>query len=248
MAKLPKVLAREPLVDAIFEVRLGGDPQMADILPGILFEKLDPKPKLQRLPPAEIPKPIRAQDPNLVFAPLVRLDLADFGISFGDRNMVIACKLPYPKWPRFREFIDKIVQLVASVGLSGHVERYSLKYVNLIEASDVADQIAKIDMHIRIGEVDVDADHVSLRVQKLENAILHIISVQTGAQARLENGKELNGVLVDVDSILTVDNQDFSTFSKGLASEIENLREENKVKFFSSLTEETIKEMGPEYD
>jgi hypothetical protein len=29
MTKLPKILEREPLVDAVFEVRLGGDPHMS---------------------------------------------------------------------------------------------------------------------------------------------------------------------------------------------------------------------------
>ena len=63
MTKLPVILEREPLVDAVFEVRLGGDPHMSDLLPGVLFGQLDPKPTIQRLPAAEIPQPIRASDP-----------------------------------------------------------------------------------------------------------------------------------------------------------------------------------------
>ena len=83
MKKLPKTLDREPLVDAVFEVRLGGDPHMSDLLPGVLFSLLDPKPTIQRLPAAEIPQPFRASDPNLVFAPVIQLDWREFAISFG---------------------------------------------------------------------------------------------------------------------------------------------------------------------
>lgn len=94
MTKLPKILEREPLVEAVFEVRLGGDPHMSDLLPGILFSQLDQRPTIQRLPAAEIPQPIRASDPNLAFAPVIRLDWREFAISLGERNLVIGCKLP----------------------------------------------------------------------------------------------------------------------------------------------------------
>ncbi|MBA3325695.1 MAG: hypothetical protein H0T41_10705, partial [Rhodobacteraceae bacterium] len=98
--KLPRVLEREPLVDAVFEVRLNGaSSSLADILPGALFTGMSRKPAISRLPPAEIPYPLRASDPALQFAPVSRLDLGQFLISVGDRNFVISCKLPYPKWP-----------------------------------------------------------------------------------------------------------------------------------------------------
>ncbi|WP_442096987.1 hypothetical protein [Rhizobium brockwellii] len=42
MQKLPKVLEREPLVDAIFEVRLKNPSSLADILPGFLYHELTP--------------------------------------------------------------------------------------------------------------------------------------------------------------------------------------------------------------
>jgi uncharacterized protein (TIGR04255 family) len=110
--KLPKTLDREPLVDAVFEVRMAGAPQLADLLPGALFGQLTPRPTLERLPAAEIPQPIRDQDPNLAFSPVIRLDWGEFTISFGDRNLVIASKLPYPKWPAFKAAILERVALI----------------------------------------------------------------------------------------------------------------------------------------
>lgn len=248
MIKLPTVLEREPLVDAVFEVRLGGDPHMADLLPGVLFVQLDPKPTIQRLPAAEIPQPIRANDPNLVFAPVIRLDWREFAISFGERNLVIGCKLPYPKWPRFKEAILDIVARVASVGIAGPVERYSLKYVNLILAPTISDQITKIDMAVRIGEVAVRDDHLSVQVHKSEGDTLHIMSVVTGAQVGLADGKQVYGAVVDIDSIRVVHFADFGAFDAALGPAIETLRQANKIKFFSCLTQATVSEMGPKYE
>ncbi len=246
--KLPKTLDHEPLVDAVFEVRMGGAPQLANLLPGALFGQLTPKPTVQRLPAAEIPQPIRDQDPNLAFSPVVRLDWGKFTISFGDRNLVIACKLPYPKWPTFKEAIISIVERVAQVGIEGPVERYSLKYVNLIQAPNLAAQISKINMAVRVGEVEARDDHLSVQVHRNEGDTLHIMSVVTGAQGKMPNGKTVFGAVVDIDSIRTASFSDFNTFAENLGPSVESLRQANKVKFFSCLTDTTISEMGPKYD
>ena len=246
--KLPIILEREPLVDAVFEVRLGGDPHMSDLLPGVLFGQLDPRPTIQRLPAAEIPQPIRASDPNLAFAPVIRLDWGEFAISLGERNLVIGCKLPYPKWPRFKATILDIVGRVAAVGITGPVERYSLKYVNLIQASTIADQIKQIDMAVRVGEVNATDDHLSVQVHRNEGDTLHIMSVVTGAQAALADGNLVFGAVVDIDSIRVAHFADLCTFAAKLAPAVETLRLANKTKFFSCLTSAAINEMGPKYE
>lgn len=246
--KLPKTLDREPLVDAVFEVRMGGSPYMADLLPGALFDQLEPRPTIQRLPAAEIPHPIREQDPNLVFSPVIRLDWDEFTISFGDRNLVIGCKLPYPKWPKFKEVILSIVEKVAQFGIAGPVERYSVKYVNLIQAPTLAAQISKINVAVRVGEVEAKDDHLSVQVHRNEGETLHIMSVVTGAQGKMADGKMVFGAVVDIDSIRTAHFSDFGAFAAKLEPAVEGLRQENKIKFFSCLTEETINEMGPQYD
>jgi uncharacterized protein (TIGR04255 family) len=246
--RLPKLLEREPLVDAVFEMRLGGDPHMADLLPGVFFGQYDPRPKLQRLPAAEIPQPIRAGDPNLAYSPVIRLDLPEYTISFGDRNLVIGCRLPYPKWPTFKAAILAVVDTVARVGIAGPVERYSLKYVNLIQASTISDQIAKINMAIRVGDVKVHDNHLSVKVHKNEDDILHIMSIVTGAKGKLADGEPIFGAIVDIDSIRTVQFPDIGAFAEHLEPAVESLRQANKIKFFSCLTELTINEMGPKYD
>ncbi|MFC4669076.1 TIGR04255 family protein [Seohaeicola nanhaiensis] len=246
--RLPTILEREPLVDAVFEVRLGGNPHLADLLPGILFNQLGPRPTLERLATADIPEPIRVSEPNLAFAPVIRLHWREFAISFGSRNVVIACKLPYPKWPRFKDAILDIVDKVSQVGISGPIERYSLKYVNLIQAPTVAEQIQKINLAIRVGDVDVKDDHVSVQVHRTEGETLHIMSVVTGAKGKMADGKLVSGAVVDIDSIRPIQFPDFRTFAENLGEAVETLRTENKIKFFSCLTEATVDEMGPKYD
>lgn len=248
MTKLPLILEREPLVDAVFEVRLNDTPTLVDILPGFLFHELEPKPTVMRLPTAEIPQPMRANNPNLQFAPLSRVEWGSYFISVGDRNIVISCKLPYPKWPNFKTTILDVTRRIARAEIAGKVERYSLKYVNLIEAPTLALQIEKIRMSIALGTVQVLADHVNMQVHRVEGDIVHILSVITGAKGNRPDGTELDGVVVDIDSIRNVALTDYSTLVADLEPKLEHLRQANKVKFFDCLSDATIKEMGPIYE
>lgn len=248
MVKLPVLLEKEPLVEAVFEVRMAGDPMLADLLPGALFAQLDPKPEILRLPTSEIPKPIRATDPNLIFSPLVQLSWEGFTISVGDRSIIVACKLPYPKWPQFKRAILDVASRVSQVGFIGEVERFSLKYVNFISAPTIAEQINKINMKLMIGNIQVTEEHISLQLHRKEGDTLHITSLITGALGNLGDEDVVPGVVVGIDSIRMEQFSDFSAFAEALGGSIESLRQENKDKFFSCLTSDAIAEMGPKYD
>lgn len=248
MQNLPLKLEREPLVDALFEVRLGPT-SLADILPGYLFHELPaPKPQITRLPAAEFPQPVRASDPALQFAPILRMDWDAYFIAVGDRNVIISCKLPYPKWAKFKATILDLTARIGKISAPGTVERYSLKYVNLIQAPSLAEQIAKIKMSITLGEVEVAGDHTSLQVHRHEDGIIHILSVVIGAEGQMPDGRKVNGAVVDVDSIRNVHVTDFATFAANLEPGLEQLRLANKRKFFTCLTQATIDEMGPVYE
>jgi uncharacterized protein (TIGR04255 family) len=245
--KLPRVLTHEPLVEAIFEIRFTGSPQLSDLLPGLLFSKLTPKPTLQRQPAADIPQPLRSSDERLAFTPLLRFDLERFSISIGDKNVIVSCKLPYPKWESFKEMIIYLTGIMNDLGIDGPVERYSLKYVNLIQAEGYAKQISKINVKMSVGGLNVVDNHFRLQLHDKQDDVLHIITLVTGAYGKRSDGRETPGVVVDIDSIRNIVSIPFKDFAGDLESNIESLRHSNKVRFFSCLKQETIDEMEPIY-
>ena len=246
---LPLKLQIEPLVDAVFEVRFE-EPELAvveSVLPGVLYSKLENISILERLPSAEIPKPIRDSDNNLRYIPFVRLDWGEFVISIGDRSITVGCKLPYAGWSKFKPKILEIINLIDDSNIVQFVERYSVKYVNLIQAPDVSHQLDKITVAIEVGGYAIKNDNFSLRYNHQENDILHIITIITGAEGK-SNDKILPGVVVDIDSIKFVDRTDFSMFTTNLDKYLEILKQSNKEKFFSCLNDETIRELKPIYE
>ncbi|MDD1616675.1 MAG: hypothetical protein CG439_1815, partial [Methylococcaceae bacterium NSP1-2] len=107
---LPKKLNKEPLLEALFELRFTCDFPASTILPGLLFSKLDGDKRIEQLHAAQIPLEIRNSDPNLQFSPVSRLVWENFHINIGDRNISISCQFPnYPGWFKFKEAIEKII-------------------------------------------------------------------------------------------------------------------------------------------
>lgn len=245
--KLPTALLREPLIDALFEMRFEGAGPVADILPGFLFNELGNRPIISRLPTAEIPEPLRLRNPELEFAPLYRLELENYFVLFGSRSALISCKLPYPKWPAFKAKILEIVDLLGKPGIIGNVLRFSLKYVNILEAETLEQQAAKIKLSIRLGDIEVKDQEISLKVHHQQGEFLHIMSILSGAEATLFDGSRRRGVVVDIDSICTIKPVPFLEFFSTLEPYLEALRQQNKAKFFGCLTDRAIEELEPTY-
>ena len=210
MVRLPKTLERDPLIDAIFEVRLIDAPQLADILPGFLLHHFEPKTqiKITRLPTAEIPFPMRKEDANLQFAPTQRIDIDRFSILVGDQNIQIgSSKALYAEWPVFKPFILKVMSQVSKIRQFGTINRYSIKFVNLIQAPTYQEQIKKISMDVKLGNLRVGSEHFRFEVHHHEKDATHILSIVNGAEGQID-GKDVSGVLVNIDSIRSVDEPD----------------------------------------
>ncbi|WP_417478981.1 TIGR04255 family protein [Maricaulis maris] len=245
---LPVALKDEPLVEAVFEVRFAGDQVVSDLLPGALFQSISPRPKTSRLPAAEIPRPLRGSDTNLRFAPVSQLELENYIISIGDHNLVLSCKLPYPKWVTFREKIMEIVELTAKFELDAPISRYSLKYVNLIEGAGISDQLSKIDLNLRMGSLSSFDEHISIQANHHDGDIVQIVKIATNARVTGPGEISKQGIIVDVDTIRNVEIPNMSEFMAHLHNNIDAVRKSNKSRFFDCLKSSTIENMGPSYD
>ena len=131
--KLPIKLGKEPLIDAVFEVRFTGTASASDVLPGFLFGRLEGEKSLERLPTANLPKPVRDADPNLHFAPLTRLRWNNFVISISDRSLLVGCTIPYLGWVAFKPAILQIIHTIHEIGIIKNVNRFSVKYTDIIQ-------------------------------------------------------------------------------------------------------------------
>lgn len=246
---LPIKLKSEPLIDAIFEFRFTGEQSAAEIIPGLLFNKLVGDVVVERMPVSEIPRSMREQDPNLRYAPLVKLDWGHYFISIGDGMISVGSRLPYKGWEEsFKPAIFTVLKCLKSFEAVKKVTRYSVKYVNIIEADSLEEQHKKIKLKISLGNDELKREQFSLKVERHNEPMIHIISVLAGATASIAGFKEKKGVVIDIDSVVKTKEKPFNTWLEGLVDEIELVRNANKKAFFECITDEALKEMGPSYE
>jgi uncharacterized protein (TIGR04255 family) len=196
---LPTKLKKEPLVDAVFELRFSSTVAASNVIPGILLARLKKPPRMERLPAADIPTQIRALNPVFQAQPLIRIHWNDsFMILVGDAGLGLACKMPYPGWHNFKSHILELTELLTESQFIDQIDRYSLKYVGIVEGKDIAEQIGRIKLSLKLGSYILKAEPFTTRIEMQRGSILHIVSLAAPATAGLADGTQRQGMLVDI--------------------------------------------------
>lgn len=246
---LPTKLAKEPLVDAVFEVRFSSSIPASNVLPGLFFASISSvDKKLDRLPAADFPSQMRKLDPNLRFQPLLKLQWDDFVLLLGDESLAVACPIPYPGWPAFRSRIADVLETIKNSHIIEAVNRYSLKYVDIIDGETLSEQIKRVNIHLSVGEYELSSEGFNIRVDIPDGDYVHLLQIAAPSAVTLPDGKTRPGVLVSVDSVRGNLTMDLEGFSDTLASSLEDIHERNKTRFFSCLRPETITYLEPTYE
>ncbi|RIJ23332.1 TIGR04255 family protein [Henriciella barbarensis] len=246
--RLPKKLGKEPLIDAVFEFRFSAHASFSEIVPGFLFSEFGGKAKIERLGPAELPRPVRDQDAKLRYVPIYRLQLEKFTVLIGDRVLALACKLPYPGWGAFKPEILGLAERMRKLELIEKVERHSIKYVNIVASDGVANQLSQTTLSLELAGEQIKSDNVSLRIEKHQDSLLNVIQLVTGAEATRENEHIASGIVIDIDTIVNFEPVSFHEWLRELPDSSEKIRAENRKVFFSCLHPRTIDELEPIYE
>ncbi len=197
---LPKKLNKEPLIDAVFEVRFSSKSPASVIFPGFLFSNLGSDNNFESLPIAQLPKEVRDANPQLKFAPLSRVGWGQFYINIGDNSVSVSCKYPYSGWSNFKPAIYKVVKILADSKIVEEVQRYSMKYVDMISSFDDQQKISMINFKVSIADHNLKTGPFQLRMEIPRDGLTNTVQVVSAAQA-IVNGSTVEGLIVDVDTL-----------------------------------------------
>jgi len=245
--KIPKRLKKEPLIEAVWEIRFEGTkPSVADLLPGLVFKALpDRYPNIVRLPSANIPGPIVESDPRLKYVPKIRLEGGNQAVQIGEHVVSLNCRRPYSGWKTFSKDIRTLMEIVRDTGLIDRLERFSLKYIDLIDL-DQPPSLSCLNLELKMGKYEIDTRPVQLRTEIKEGELMHIIQIISPAEVSIpgESGR-VHGVLLDIDSIRPIkENESWPD----VESHLDEVHLSSKEMFFSLLSSETIDSLEPEYE
>lgn len=246
--KLPTRLEKEPLIDALFEIRFVSSTPASVILPGSLFGILDGEKTIKSLPASQIPKNMREAEANLKFAPLSCIDWDNFSINIGDTSVSISCKKPYPGWNIFKSAIIKVIEALNVNGIIESVDRYSMKYVDLIPSASLEEQVALVDCDVTVAGHKLEKENFQLRIEITRDGFINIVQILSSGFVILEDGTTKEGLIVDVDTISDQQSISMEVLLKNFSNNLDAIHHVNKVMFFNCIKQSTINSLGPIYD
>ncbi|MHB1201803.1 MAG: TIGR04255 family protein [Acidithiobacillus sp.] len=242
---IPKRLKNAPLIEAIWQMQFNV-PGAGDILAGQLYKALQvshPHLRHTPLPTANIPPIVADMDPNLRFAPKIRLEDPDssFLWQIGNRIVTVNCRVPYAGWRRFKEEIVQTIGFVRDSGLIQTTERHSLRYIDLITLEPAPD-LSSLQLSIKMGKFEIGKNQLQMRVELSDDGIGHVVQIATPAKVGPIGGQR-EGTIIDLESYTPQEKN-----WEAMATEIERLHDRSKAFFFEQiLTPQAIERMEPEY-
>ena len=246
-AALPSKLGKEPLVDAVFEMRFVSNMPVASIWPGMLYHALPGEKSMENLPLISLPKEIRDQDPNLVHSPLCRMSWGNFWILLGDHVFCVASKLPYQGWSEFTKAIETAFQVVLKANMITSVTRCSIKYVDILNAIPL-EPSACFNFDLALGGRSPNDSNFHVRMESREGSLLHNIQVGSAAQYGLVDGSVLSGPVLDIDTVLDLDAENPQVFLERLSERAELLHSANKQVVFDRFSKAALEFLEPVYE
>jgi uncharacterized protein (TIGR04255 family) len=244
---LPTKLAKEPLVDAIFEVRFDSSLPVASIWPGMLYSALPQPISLENLPAVGIPKEIRDNDPNLAFVPLAKLSIDNYWVMVGDRVFAVAAKVPYPGWEAFKATIMTALGIVLQTPFVNSISRCSIKYIDILDSVPL-EPSACFNLNLDLGGRSPLKNDFHVRLGFHEDGITHNLQVAAKAVVTIVDGNTLTGPVLDVDSVIEIASETPSAFMEKLAARAQALHDSNKRLVFESLSAEALAFLEPTYE
>lgn len=217
---------------------------ISDLLPGLIFQKLgDRFPKIEKLPASNLPPVVLKNDPNLRYIPTIKLTGEPYSIMIGEHVFSLSCTRPYVGWDKFSSMIIEILTILKRTSLITHPERISLKYIDILLASEGL-TLDALNLELQIGGNRITTAPVQLRTELTAEKFTNIIQIGSPAQAALNTGQLFDGILIDIDTISRTMPSDFSLDLKDFLDRAHTI---SKSMFFDLLKPETIERLEPEY-
>lgn len=241
---LPVSLANCPIVDAVLDLQFSTkiDPNAVF---GVIYSKLRENfSKVESLPLAMTPEPVRNADPNLRFRPLYRLinnNDPNYIVQIGPADITISSSPEYIGWERFYQNIESILSTVFELDIIRNVIRIGLRYINFFDSINIFDGNTRV--HISIDDSELPYKETQLRTIINNGNMNSIVQVMNEVLVN-KMGKTFMGSVIDIDTFINVGLDDIEKQKECI---IQQLHEEEKKHFFGLLTENFIKNLGPSY-
>lgn len=239
--QLPIKIDNCPIREAIFEIRFEPNVPGAAVF-GIMYRALQSTyPSFDPLPILQLPEPVRALDPNLVFQPHYRSRDNNVLVQIGPKLLSVNMLEPYNGWSEFRTRIFQVLESVRDLDLFDRISRFGLRYTNIFK-----EQIFDIiSAEIVVGGKEIANPETNLRTVFDEGGgFKTILSFAGELTVTPEREAPFTGSLIDIDVAIA---DDELAFFEKMDEWVERAHQIEKTRFFNLLRPDFLDTLEPSY-
>ena len=133
--------------------------------------------------------------------------------------------------------------MLQSTGLINHPERFSLKYMDLIEL-EAQPSLASLEASLSLAKLDLTSRPVQLRTEIHQAPFIHVLQVASPVDLMIAGAERHRGTLVDIDTIHPAGEDFWET----LEQRLNEAHGQSKQLFFDLLTATAIEQLEPVYE
>jgi uncharacterized protein (TIGR04255 family) len=242
MSAIPSRLRSDGIREALVEIRF-----QSSVVPELIMARLlstamtlAPDGKVERLPLADLPAPVRRSNPNLAYQPTMQILFPSSRlIRLGEHVVSYHALRPYPGWAVFKPEIDRAVTLAADGTSDVVVTRLSFRYVNLLNKAQEVTGLKDLNLEVKAGgEAMSGPMNVNYRVGSADK-MSGVIRVAT--PEFVEGPKDF---LVMIDIEVSDEGKRAPQKKEGILDWIEEAHTFLKAQFFGLLKREVLEKLS----
>jgi uncharacterized protein (TIGR04255 family) len=237
----PKRINPCPIAEATVELRF-----TTAVLPeavfGIIYQEFrkDFSGKVEKLPILQLPEPIRAVDPNLMYQPHYKLAAGNLTFQIGPRVTSLTNFKEYIGWENFDRKLKEVFLRLERLQVVKAVERLGIRYVNLFKE----DVYNNINLTVLMNDEPLKTVRTTLRAEIEEDGFRSILQIANGATIKVQSHAMMVGSVIDIEVGRQVSE---TNFFANMESILEKGHYIEKKLFFNLLKREFLSTLNPEY-
>jgi len=240
--KIPKRLKRNPIVDAVAEVRFTSTLPSEAII-GLVYEKVKDKfGQPNSLPIVQVPVALREKDPNLKYQACYRFEKPGNVLLVGPHNVALSTT-PYTDWAASTPLLSELLEKFDKMKLFSSVERIGLRYVNFFEKLNIFDYVT---LSLEVNKRSIASQSIVLRTETEVQGFKVITSI-TNAATRKVADQSKEGSLLDIDIVKERPEIQEGAVPKTLLDLFTKSNQFADDAFFGLLKEEFLDRFEPQY-
>jgi uncharacterized protein (TIGR04255 family) len=154
MSVIPTRLRSDGIREAFVEIRF-----RSSVVPELTMARLlstavtiAPDGKVERLPLADLPAPLRRADRNVAHQPIMQVTFPNGRlVRMGEQVVSYHALQPYPGWSVFKPEIDRAVTLAADKTSDVIITRLGFRYLNLLGSAQHVATLQDLDLEVKTG-------------------------------------------------------------------------------------------------